>query len=53
MQEVRAISDAAQMAGQLAEAAVKKAWTIMDAAAEKRTPTEYLSSQAVKRIQGQ
>jgi len=48
----RLADTAVQDAARLTEAAVKKAWTIMDAAAEKQTPSEYLSPQAVKRIQG-
>ena len=34
------------------EALVKKAWSIMDAASEKQRPSEYLSEQAVRSIQG-
>jgi phage/plasmid primase-like uncharacterized protein len=36
----------------LAEAALKKAWSIMDAAAEKKSPSEYLSQTAIKAMQG-
>lgn len=53
MKELHSIADAVQSAERLTEAVVKKAWMIMDAASEKRAPTEYLSPQAVKRIQGQ
>ena len=35
-----------------AEALVKKAWSVMDAAAEKQKPSEYLSRRAVRSIQG-
>jgi hypothetical protein len=31
---------------------VKKAWSIMDAAAEKLQPKEYLSQRAIESIQG-
>lgn len=31
---------------------VKKAWSIMDAATEKISPGEYLSTQAIQSIQG-
>ena len=31
----------------------KKAWSLMDAASEKKQPTEYLSERAVRNIQGQ
>ena len=36
----------------LAEAALKKAWSIMDAAAEKKSPSEYLRQTAIKAMQG-
>ena len=36
----------------LAEATIKKAWSIMDAAAEKTRPSQYLSEKAIKAIQG-
>jgi len=32
---------------------VKKAWSIMEAAAEKNRPGEYLSARAIQSIQGQ
>lgn len=32
---------------------VKKAWSIMEAAAEKNRPGEYLSTRAIQSIQGQ
>lgn len=32
---------------------VKKAWSIMEAAAEKNRPGEYLSKRAIQSIQGQ
>ena len=34
------------------ESFVSKAWSIMDAASEKRRPTEYLGQRAVSSIQG-
>ena len=34
------------------ETMVRKAWSIMDAASEKRRPTEYLSGQGVRSMQG-
>lgn len=37
---------------QLAETALKKAWSIMDAAKEKKAPSEYLSQTAIKAVQG-
>jgi hypothetical protein len=32
---------------------VKKAWSIMDAASEKKSPSDYLSSQTIRNIQGE
>jgi hypothetical protein len=55
----KAITETAQMTSdvvktgvKVTEAAVKKAWSIMDAASEKRAPSEYLSQHAIKAIQG-
>ena len=31
---------------------VKKAWSIMEAASEKKSPQEYLSPKAIRNIQG-
>lgn len=36
----------------LAETALKKAWSLMDAATEKKSPSEYLSQTAIKAVQG-
>jgi hypothetical protein len=48
----KAASDAARTGVRMADTALKKAWTILDAAGEKRPPSEYLSKQAVSAIQG-
>ena len=42
----------AQAAERGMERLVKKAWSIMDAAAKKETPSQYLSERAVRSIQG-
>ena len=34
------------------EQLVKKLWSIMDAASEKKLPSDYLSTQAIQSIQG-
>ena len=34
------------------ESFIKKAWSIMDAASEKNSPTQYLTEQGVRSIQG-
>jgi len=34
------------------EGLIRKAWSIMDAASEKKTPSQYLSDRAIRSIQG-
>lgn len=34
------------------ESLIQKAWSIMDAASEKKAPSQYLSDQAIRSIQG-
>jgi hypothetical protein len=48
----KAVTDAVITTTKVAEAAVKKAWSLMDAAAQKEQPSDYLSDNAVKAIQG-
>lgn len=48
----KVVTDAVTTAAKLAEAAIKKAWSLMDAATEKKPPTEVLTPNAVKAIQG-
>lgn len=50
--ETKIATDVVRTTAKLAEAALKKAWSIMEAAAEKKPPSEYLSQNAVKAIQG-
>jgi len=45
-------TDVAQKTLKVAEATVKKAWSIMDAASEKPSPSQYLTPQAIRAIQG-
>lgn len=52
MTETKIIADGASTAVKVTEAAVKRAWSLMDAAAEKRPPSEVLSPQAIKAVQG-
>lgn len=42
-----------QMAEKGVETLIKKAWSIMDAATEKETPSQYLSERAIRSIQGE
>ncbi|MCU0484562.1 MAG: hypothetical protein MUC85_00495 [Anaerolineales bacterium] len=39
-------------AAKVVETGMQKAWSILDAASEKRAPGEYLSQKAVNAIQG-
>ncbi len=55
----KAIADSVQTATDVtkatlktAETVVKKAWSLMDAASEKKAPGEYLSPKAVNSVQG-
>jgi hypothetical protein len=45
-------TDVATTGLKLAETAIKKAWTLMEAAIEKQSPTEYLSEKSIRAMQG-
>ena len=45
-------SDAAGSSLKMAETTVKKTWSILDAAIEKKPPSEYLSQSGIKAMQG-
>jgi phage/plasmid primase-like uncharacterized protein len=45
-------ADTTKSSLKLAETAVKKAWTLMEAAVEKQSPTEYLSEKGIRAMQG-
>jgi hypothetical protein len=49
----KAISDATKAGLKISEGIVKKAWTILEAAAEKQRPSEYLSRDGITKIQGE
>ena len=44
--------ETAQVAKKGVEGLVRKAWSVMEAASEKKAPSQYLSDQAVRSIQG-
>lgn len=44
--------DVTQKGLRAADSTIKKAWSILDAASEKKAPSEYLSKQAINAIQG-
>ncbi len=52
MSTEKLVGDAATTALKVTESAIKKAWTIMDAATQKERPSQALSPQAIKAIQG-
>ena len=49
---VKTVSDTTKGVVRTAETLVKKLWSIMDAASEKKAPGDFLSSQAISSIQG-
>ena len=46
------VADTVRTTLKVAETAVKKAWTLMDAATQKERPSEALSPRAIQAIQG-
>lgn len=48
----KVVSDATRAGVKFVETMAKKAWSVIDAAAEKKSPNEVISPQAVKSIQG-
>ncbi len=52
MLEEKIAADTIATATKLAETAIKKAWSVLDAASEKKMPSEYLKLDAIKAIQG-
>ncbi len=52
MKEIKYAADAAIQAVRSGETAIRKAWSLMEAAAEKKRPSEVMSRAAVQRMQG-
>lgn len=46
------LMDTTKVVAKAVEIGIKKAWSILDAASEKKAPSEYLSQRAIKSIQG-
>ena len=44
--------DVVDRAKKVTETTIKKSWSILDAASEKKAPSEYLNHQAIRAIQG-
>jgi hypothetical protein len=49
---VKAAADVSQTTIRIIEGTIKKAWSILDAASEKKPPSEMLSPKAITAIQG-
>ncbi len=52
MKELKFVVDAAMQAARDGEAALRQAWSLMEAATEKQRPSDVLSQNAISRIQG-
>lgn len=48
----KALGGVAEKPARNVEKSIIKAWSILDAASEKKPPSEYLSQRAIKAIQG-
>ena len=48
----KTVADAVVTTAKVVETGLKKAWSILDAASEKKAPSEYLSKNAMSAIQG-
>jgi hypothetical protein len=48
----KAVTDTVLTTVKVVESVIKKAWSLMDAATEKKPPTETLSPKAIQAIQG-
>jgi len=53
MESIKPVVDTAVQAAKAGVEAVRKVWSLMEAAVEKKPPSELLSQSAVRRIQGQ
>ena len=49
---VKSTTEATKATAKVVESSIRKAWSVLDAAAEKRAPSEVLSKQAISAIQG-
>jgi hypothetical protein len=52
MKELKFVADAAIRAARTGETAIRRAWSLMEAATEKKRPTEVMSQAAIRRMQG-
>ncbi len=49
---VKEVADTAVKTGKTVEKVIKKAWSVLDTAVHKETPTQYLSDAGIRAIQG-
>lgn len=49
---INSTTDVTKKAVQVVDSGIKKAWSILDAASEKKQPSEMLSQNAIRAIQG-
>lgn len=52
MKEAKFVADAVVKAARTGETALRKAWSLMEAATEKQRPSEVMSREAIRRMQG-
>ena len=50
---VKSAKDVSEKGVRAVDTTTKKAWSILDAASEKKPPSEYLSKQAISSIRGE
>lgn len=48
----KVVSDVTRTGARFVEAMAKKAWSVIDAASEKKSPNEVMSQRGVKSVQG-
>jgi len=52
MDEVKFVADAVIKTARAADTAMRRAWSLMEAATEKQRPSEVMSREAIRRMQG-
>lgn len=52
MKEAKFVADAVVKAARTGETTLRKAWSLMEAATEKQRPSEVMSREAIRRMQG-
>jgi hypothetical protein len=52
MREIKFVTDAVIKTARASETAIRKAWSLMEAAAEKKQPSQVMSRETIRHIQG-